>query len=84
MTAGFQAVIPIMQICDAGHFGTPRAPLTLNQRLDTGSHQLREPQMIAVLAAVGYLGRITDRFFEAQMQRAAVRITTRSQRFDHQ
>jgi hypothetical protein len=39
--------------------------------------------MIAVLAAVEYLGRVTDRFFEAQMQRAAVRIRTRSQRFDH-
>jgi hypothetical protein len=37
--------------------------------------------MIAVFAAIEYLGRITDSFFEAQMQRAAVRIETRSQRF---
>jgi hypothetical protein len=37
--------------------------------------------MIAVLAAIHYIGRITDSFFEAQMQRAAVRIGTRSHRF---
>jgi hypothetical protein len=37
--------------------------------------------MIAVLATINYLGRITDRFFESQMQRAAVRIRTNSQRF---
>ena len=30
--------------------------------------------MIAALAAIEYLGRITDKFFEAQMKRAAVRI----------
>jgi hypothetical protein len=40
--------------------------------------------MIAVLAAVEYIGRITDRFFEAQMERAAIRIGTRSQRFHSQ
>jgi len=37
--------------------------------------------MIAALAAIEYLGRITDKFFEAQMQRAAVRIGSRSQYF---
>jgi hypothetical protein len=37
--------------------------------------------MIAVFTAIEYLGRITDSFFEAQMQRAAIRIGTRSQRF---
>jgi hypothetical protein len=37
--------------------------------------------MIAVFAAIEYLGRVTDSFFEAQMQRAAIRIGTRSQRF---
>lgn len=35
--------------------------------------------MIAALAAIEYLGRVTDRFFEAQMQRAAVRIRARTQ-----
>jgi hypothetical protein len=40
--------------------------------------------MIAALAAFEYLGRITDRFFEAQMQRAAVRIRARAQRLSHQ
>ena len=40
--------------------------------------------MIAVLAAIEYLGRIADTFFEAQMQRAAVRIKTRSQHCRHQ
>ena len=37
--------------------------------------------MIAVLAAIEYLGRITDKFFEAQMKRAAIRIKVRSQYF---
>jgi hypothetical protein len=36
--------------------------------------------MIA-LTALRYLGQIADRFFESQMQRAAVRIRARSQRF---
>jgi len=40
--------------------------------------------MIAALAAIEYIGRITDRFFEAQMQRAAIRIKARSQYFHHQ
>jgi hypothetical protein len=40
--------------------------------------------MIAALAAIEYLGRITDKLFEAQMQRAAIRIRARSQRFPHQ
>ena len=40
--------------------------------------------MIAALAAIEYLGRITDKFFEAQMLRAAVRIRSRSQYFPHQ
>jgi hypothetical protein len=39
--------------------------------------------MIAAIAAFKYLGQITDRFFEAQMQRAAIRIGARSQRFPH-
>lgn len=39
--------------------------------------------MIAALAALEYLGRITDRFFEAQMKRAAVRISVRSHQFPH-
>jgi hypothetical protein len=37
--------------------------------------------MILAIAAFKYLGQITDRFFEAQMQRAAVRIGVGSQRF---
>jgi hypothetical protein len=37
--------------------------------------------MIAVFAAIEYLGRVTDSFFEAQMERAAIRIGARSQRF---
>jgi hypothetical protein len=40
--------------------------------------------VIAALAAIEYLGRITDKFFEAQMKRAAVRIKVRSQYFPHQ
>jgi len=40
--------------------------------------------MIAALAAIEYLGRITDKLFEAQMQRAAIRIRARSQRFPRQ
>jgi len=44
----------------------------------------REPPMIAALAAIEYLGRITDKFFEAQMQRAAIRIRVRSHYFPHQ
>jgi len=40
--------------------------------------------MIAPLAAFEFLGRITDKFFEAQMQRAAIRIQARSQHFPHQ
>jgi hypothetical protein len=39
--------------------------------------------MIAAIAAIKYLGQITDRFFEAQMQRAAIKIRVRSQRFPH-
>jgi hypothetical protein len=39
--------------------------------------------MIAAIAAIKYLGQITDRFFEAQMQRAAIKIRVRSQRFRH-
>ncbi len=35
--------------------------------------------MIAVLAAIKYLGQITDKLFETHMQRAAVRIGARSQ-----
>jgi hypothetical protein len=34
--------------------------------------------MIAVLAALNYLALFTDRLFETQMQRAAIRISTRS------
>jgi len=37
--------------------------------------------MIVALAAIKYLGALTDRFFEARMQRAAVKISIRSQRF---
>ncbi|MGA8653148.1 MAG: hypothetical protein ACLP19_04365 [Xanthobacteraceae bacterium] len=40
--------------------------------------------MIAALAAIEYLGQIADRVFEAQMNRAAVRIRARSQAFTHQ
>jgi len=40
--------------------------------------------MIAALTAIEYLGRITDKFFEAQMKRAAVRISARSHYFPHQ
>ena len=39
--------------------------------------------MLAALAAMEYLGRITDKFFEARMQRAAIRIRARSQYFPH-
>jgi hypothetical protein len=39
--------------------------------------------MIVAIAAIKYLGQITDRFFEAQMQRAAIRIRVSSQRFPH-
>jgi hypothetical protein len=39
--------------------------------------------MIAALAAIKYLGQITDRFFETQMQRAAIRIRARSRRSPH-
>ena len=38
--------------------------------------------MIAAFAAIEYLGRITDKFFEAQMRRAAIKV--RSQCFPHQ
>jgi len=44
----------------------------------------REPPTVAAFAAIEYLGRITDKFFEAQMKRAAVRIKVRSQYFPHQ
>jgi hypothetical protein len=37
--------------------------------------------MIVALAAVKYLGALTDRFFEARMQRAAIKIRIRSRRF---
>lgn len=37
--------------------------------------------MIAAFAAFDYLRQIADRLFEAQMQRAAIRIRARSQRF---
>jgi hypothetical protein len=40
--------------------------------------------MIAVFAAIEYLGRVTDSFFEAQMQRAAIRIGSRSAHFHAQ
>ena len=40
--------------------------------------------MIAALSAIEYLGRITDKFFEAQMRRAAIRIRVRSQYFPRQ
>jgi hypothetical protein len=36
--------------------------------------------MIALIAAAQYLGQITDRFFEARMQRVAIRIDVRSRR----
>jgi hypothetical protein len=39
--------------------------------------------MIAVLAVIEYLGRITDKFFEAQLERAAIRIEARSQCFPY-
>jgi hypothetical protein len=35
--------------------------------------------MIAALAAIKYLGELTDWFFEARMQRAASRIVARSE-----
>ena len=35
--------------------------------------------MIATLTAFEFLGRIADRFFEAQMHRAAIRIDARWQ-----
>jgi hypothetical protein len=37
--------------------------------------------MIAILAAMEYLGRLSDGFFEAQLKRAAIRIEARSQCF---
>ncbi len=40
--------------------------------------------MIAVITAIAYLGRVTDSFFEAQMQRAAIRIRTRLHCLDQQ
>jgi hypothetical protein len=36
--------------------------------------------MIALIAAARYLSQITDRLFEAQMQRVAIKIRVRSQR----
>jgi hypothetical protein len=39
--------------------------------------------MIAVLAAIEYFGRLTDKFFEAQLERAAIRIEARSQCFPY-
>ena len=39
--------------------------------------------MIAILAAMEYVGRLSDRFFEAQLKRAAVRIEARSQCFPY-
>ena len=39
--------------------------------------------MIAALAAIEYLGELTDRFFAARMQRAAVRIVARSECLTH-
>ena len=35
--------------------------------------------MIAVLAAMEYVGRLSDKFFEAQLKRAAIRIEACSQ-----
>ncbi len=40
--------------------------------------------MIAAIAVIKYLGQITDRFFETQMQRAAIRISTHSRLFSQQ
>jgi hypothetical protein len=37
--------------------------------------------MIIALAAIKYLGDLTDRFFEARMRHAAVKIRIRAQRF---
>ncbi len=37
--------------------------------------------MIFALSAIKYLGELTDRFFEARMQRAAVKIRIHSHRF---
>ena len=37
--------------------------------------------MITALAAIKYLGELTDRFFEARMQHAAVKIVVRAQHF---
>jgi hypothetical protein len=39
--------------------------------------------MIAVLAAIEYIGRLSDRFFEAQLKRAAIRIEARWQCFPY-
>jgi hypothetical protein len=39
--------------------------------------------MIAAIAAFDYFRQIADRFFETRMQRAAVRIRVRSQRFPY-
>jgi hypothetical protein len=39
--------------------------------------------MNAVLAAIEYIGRLSDRFFEAQLKRAAIRIEARSQCFPY-
>jgi hypothetical protein len=37
--------------------------------------------MIAALAVIKYLGELTDRLFDARMQRVAVKISARSRRF---
>jgi hypothetical protein len=37
--------------------------------------------MIIALAAIKYLAELTDRFFEARMQRAAIRIRIDARRF---
>ncbi len=37
--------------------------------------------MITALAAIKYLGELADRFFEARMQRAAVKIRVHTHRF---
>jgi hypothetical protein len=37
--------------------------------------------MIVAIAAIEYLGQIAERFFAIRMQRAPVRVSSRSQRF---
>jgi hypothetical protein len=77
----FQSVTNIAHYCDGGHFDRRLPALRLTQRSSMEFEENGAAAMIAALAAIKYLGGITDRFFEARMQNAAVKISLRSRRF---